>query len=1045
MIEVFAKHKVAANLTMIIMFLAGIWAFNTIPAQLDPPRKMTMVIVEMTWPGASAEDMAELVTTPVENQLRNITGLRELNSRSISGYMRLLAWFHNDADMTLALDTVKQRVDSIRNLPKDIETPIVQLREEFQPIALIQVTGNGDVNELIPIVRRMEKELLQRGVERIDFGGLPAEEMSLQVSSQKLLELGLTYDELAEQISRLSQNVPAGTIGRGHGTKQLRGLDQRREAHEFEQILIESHDQLIRLDSFAKVERRPREGQPIVTRQDRPTIEMELRRKPNTDAKRASENLESWLKETRETLPEGVEISKGWDAWGLIGAQIDLIIKNGLSGLLLVILTLFIFLNGRVGLWVTVGIPVSFAMALALLWGVFGFGLAIVCLIGFIMALGIVVDDAIVVAEDAVAHLEQGEPALQAAVGGARRMFVPVVASSLTTMAAFIPIVIVGGEMEATMLALPAVLLCVVLASLIECFLVLPGHLSHSLRNYTPPSPTSFRARFDAGFIRFRQEKFEPLLRRALDYPGATVCAAVGAAIIAISLVASERVTFSMNVGFSPESLSANVEFGASATDAQKRRFIQHLEKALAETNTEVENENVLGWVLRRNIAKFNDENQQGVQFASLEAQYAFKEDRTIPPDDFVRSWQRKITAPPYVEQLLVAVEGGMNNGQSDLQVVLSGEDLDALKAGAEEFSVALNNYPGVSNVIDNLPYGSEQVVFELTPAARSLGLTSQSLGRQLHAAYSGRRVQIFNQNENELEGKVQLPDAERDDLLRLQQFPIKIPDGQFVPLANVARLYNRRGIDLIRHTDSRMSVSISADVDKEVNTARVILNDLKEVTLPGILSRHNLTFGLSGFSHSEQVLLDTLWLGAKLTLVLIFLILAWVFASYLWPLAIMMAIPFGISGAIFGHWFMGMNLSAMSILAILSLTGIVVNDSIVLLSFLKREVESGMPIREALERAVKARFRAVLLTSLTTIAGLLPLMFETSSLAAMITPIAVTICFGLSFATLLILLVIPAFIVLLENAKSRLSHFLPKRFEITALGFKRRFLGTQQ
>jgi multidrug efflux pump subunit AcrB len=1044
LIEVFAKHKVAANLTMIMMIMGGIWAFNTIPAQLDPPRKMTMITVEISWPGASAEDMAELVTTPIENQIRNTTGLRELDSRSINGYMRVLAWFHYDTDMTIALDTIKQGVSSIRNLPKNIETPKVGIREEFQPIALLQVTSDGDINELIPVVQRMEKELLQRGIEKIGYGGLPSEEISILVSSQKLLELGLTYDELSDQISRVSQNVPAGKIGRGQGTKELRSLDQRREPHEFEQILIESQDQLISLGSFSEIVRRPGEGQPIVTRQGRPTIEMELMRKPDTDAGRANEALEQWLAETRETLPAGIEIRKGWDAWQLIGAQIDLIIKNGVTGLLLVILTLFVFLNGRVGLWVMIGIPVSFAMALALLWGVFGYGLAIVCLIGFIMALGIVVDDAIVVAEDSVTHLEQGEPALQAAVGGARRMFIPVIASSLTTLAAFLPLVAVGGELAANMLALPAVLLCVVLASLIECFLVLPGHLAHSLKNYTPPSATSFRARFDAAFLKFRKTKFDPLLHKALDYPGATVCAAVGMAIIAISLVASERVTFSMNIGFSPESLSANVEFSAAATESEKDAFIKHLEGALAAADEENESENVIGWVLRENIAEFNDENQQGVQYVSIEGQYAFKEKRTVEPQEFVNRWRQKVEQPPYVEQLLISVEGGQNNGMSDLELVLSGEDLASLKAGAEELSVALANYPGVSNVMDNLPYGGEQLVFELTPAARSLGLTSQSLGSQLHAGYSGRRVQIFNQNENELEVKLMLPDAERDDLLALQQFPIKTPDGQFVPLANVANLYNRRGIDLIRHTNSKLSVVISADVDEEVNTATIILNDLKEATLPEILSRNNLTFGLTGFSQETANMLATMWLGAKLTLLLIFLILAWVFASYLWPLAIMMAIPFGITGAIFGHWIMGINLSGMSILAILSLTGIVVNDSIVLLSFLKRDVDAGKPIRDALERAVQSRFRAVILTSLTTIAGLLPLMFETASLAAMIIPIAVTICFGLSFATLLILLVIPAYILLLEQFKTRISHLVPKPIENAASGFKSMFQGTQ-
>jgi multidrug efflux pump subunit AcrB len=330
-----------------------------------------------------------------------------------------------------------------------------------------------------------------------------------------------------------------------------------------------------------------------------------------------------------------------------------------------------------------------------------------------------------------------------------------------------------------------------------------------------------------------------------------------------------------------------------------------------------------------------------------------------------------------------------------------------------------------VSNVIDNLPYGKDQIIFELTPKGRSLGLTSDAMGRQLRSAYSGSRVQIFNENENELEVRVMLPDVEQDDISRLQQFPIKTPDGTFVPLSSVAVLYNRRGIDIIRHTNTRLAVSVSASVDPEIGNAIAITNDLQKTALPAILDRYNLTFGLGGKSEQDQVILATMALGGVLTLMLIYLILTWVFASYLWPLAIMMAIPFGFTGAVFGHWVTGWDVGAMTLLAFFALTGVVVNDSIVLISFFKRDLESGRTIREALDHAIRARFRAVILTSLTTIAGLLPLMFESSSLAFYVAPIAVTLCFGLAFATLLVLIVIPALILLLEDVRSSLQRQL--------------------
>jgi multidrug efflux pump subunit AcrB len=641
------------------------------------------------------------------------------------------------------------------------------------------------------------------------------------------------------------------------------------------------------------------------------------------------------------------------------------------------------------------------------------------------MAIGIVVDDAIVVGEDAATHFEQGKSPMDAAVAGAKRMWVPVATSSLTTLAAFIPLLIIGGVMGDAIIALPTVLLCVIVASLVECFLVLPGHLRTTLSKVRPPVPGGWRQRFDAGFLRFRDNRFLPFVSRALDYPGATLCAAIGGFVIALSLLISGHVGFAFVTGFNIEELEANIEFSSDAGDEDKIAFLRHLEHELNVVNDETGRENLLGWITKYNLASFNSERMTGEQYGSLAASYSYEESRNLPPQEFVNRWRERIERPPFVEQLTVLVDGGQNNGQPDMTLVLSGDDIEALKLGADELSEALAGYPGVSNVIDNLPYGKEQIIFELTAKGRALGLTSDTVGRQLRAAYSGSRVQIFNENDSELEVRVMLPDRERNALGRLQQFPIKTPQGEFVPLANVAVLYNRRGIDVIRHTDTRMAVSVSADVDPEVGNAIAITSNIRETALPGILDRYDLTFGLGGKSEQDQVIMTTMALGGMLTLVLIYLILTWVFASYLWPLAIMMAIPFGFTGAVFGHWATGWDVGAMTMLAFFSLTGVVVNDSIVLISFFKRDVEAGVPLRESLERAVKARFRAVILTSLTTIAGLTPLMFESSSLAFYVAPIAVTLCFGLAFATLLVLIVIPALVLLLEDAKSKLAGLL--------------------
>lgn len=1029
MIELFAKHRVAANLAMLIMILAGFWTLKNVPTQLDPPSPQPYVVVEVEWRSASAEDIEELVTTPIEQQIRTVNNLRELRSRTMNGFVQVIAEFNMDADMVLALDTVKQRVANIRNLPPDIEPPVVRRFIDIEPIASILVTGPGTIGDLIPLVRAMEKDLMTRGVAAVEYDGLPEEEIALLTPAARLHELGMTLDELAVAISNVSQNVPAGTIGRGQGSRQLRSLDQKRDPIAFEQLHIDHGDRLVRIGDVADVVRRPRDGQPIVTREGRPAIQMTLMRETDFDAYRGENIVQKWLKDVRPTLPPGVELSMSYDIWDMLGAQLKMIGNNAWSGLLLVVMTLFLFLNARVSWWVAVGVPVSCLLGLTIFHWVFGFGISIIALIGFVMALGIVVDDAIVVGEDAVTLFEAGATPTEAAIGGAKRMFVPVIASSLTTLAAFIPLMLFGGQMGAAILALPTVLFCIITASLVECFLVLPGHLRASFEKMRgKPTTSKLRARFDAAFAHFLQHRFMPLARAAIDKPGVTLCAAIGAMVCGISLVASQHVGIHFVTGFDFESIKADVEFSAAANDREKHAFITQLEDTLRQTDQQFGSANLNGWTTQQNLAQFNRERQTGVQYLSIAAPYAFAESRTVEPAVFAKSWRDKIHQPAYVEQLYVGVEGGANNGQPDITLVLRGANLESVKAGAEELARVLEGYPGVSNVLDDLPYGKDQLIFALTPAGRSLGLTSDSLGRQLRAAYNGQRVQIFNENDSELEVRVMLPDAERDDLARLQQFPIQTPSGSLVPLGNVATLYNRRGIDVIRHNNSEMAVRVFADVDEHVNNALAIISDVEKNHVPAITAAHHLTFGLSGKSEGDQLILSTMAFGSVLALILIYLILAWVFASYLWPLAIMTAIPFGLTGAIVGHWLMGIDVGAMSLLAFFALTGIVVNDGIVLIEFLKAELEAGRPLKESLEAAVRARFRAVMLTSLTTIAGLMSLMFVTSTLAMYVTPIAVTLCFGLMFSTLLVLLVIPALILLLEALRQRITHFYQTR-----------------
>lgn len=1034
LIDIFTRHKVACNLVMIMMILSGLWATTRINNQLDPSVEWPIILIDAQWPGASAEDVQQLIVIPVEQQVRTATHLLEMQSTSMNGSALIQLEFSFDADMSRALDMVNDRIGQIRNLPPDMERLQARRGTGYENIATLIVSGGRSATELAPLVRRFERELYASGINRIEFFGLPEEELAIQIGSATLRELDTTLDEVASWIRQRSTDAPAGVVGRRQGEMQLRGLDQRRDVAAFEQMEIAgASGRLVRLTEIAQVEKRPKPDGPVLMREGNPAIEMRLYRVSDVDAIDSANTLHLWLEQTQADLPEGVEIHIYEEVWVLMKQYLDIIMKNASSGLILVIFTLFLFLSGRVGGWVTVGIPVAFLFATLLYYALFNGSINILALITFIMALGIVVDDAIVVSEDAVTLYQQGLTAEDAATGAAKRMFMPVVTSSLTTLAAFVPLLIVGGDMGAVIQTMPMVLFCVILASLVECFLVLPGHLKHSLAKMDRTHPGRFREWFDSRFFAFRERYYRPVLKTALANPGATLFTAIGCVVLAFSLAASGRVGVNFVTGMSLQTIEANVGFSAEASDEDRRLFLQHVEDALLQTDAENGNNNLNGYVLRFNTAFLEQENKRGMQFGSLRVEYAWEDVYTVTPAAFVDAWREKVHQPPFVEQLQLEVRGGANHGQPDLSLVLRGDDINVLKQASEELQEALMAYDGVSNVFDNLPYGRDQIIFSLTPEGNALGLTTAELGRQLRGAYTGSRVQIFNQDGTEVEVVVTLPDAERDNLLYLNRFPIRTPAGDVVSLGQVADLSKRRGIDVINHNNGHMAVMVSASVDNRVNNADRVLNNVRANELQIIQQRHGLSSGLGGVSQRNQQLMETLSLGAMLTLIFIYLILCWSFSSYIWPLAILTAIPLGMTGAIVGHWAMGMDIGAMSLLAFFALTGVVVNDSIVLISFFRRELADGKSIREAIESAAVSRFRAVVLTSLTTVAGLSPLMFEKFSLAIYMVPIAITLVFGLAFATLLILLVIPAMIILIESARAWLSQQWQRMLRIPA------------
>ncbi len=1021
LLGVFSRHRVAYNLLMLIMILAGIWALDRLNTQFFPNIALDTVTVRVEWTGASAEDVESAVTDPLEQQLRSLDGLRKMTSNSAEGAATITLEYEEGTDMGVALDQVKEQVALVRNLPPAAEAPEVSRLIRYEPVARVLVTGTGiDIRELRALVQEMEHELMDRGIANIELVGLPEQEIAIQVPAAMLHELDLSLDDIADRVARLSQDLPAGSIGLNDVSRQLRALDQRRREVGFEQLplLSDESGRLVRLGDIATVERRARSRQTAVSINGQPAIEMRLRRNENASSLESAEILERWLEDSRGRWPPGVQAIVYDQAWLLIKERIQLMLKNGAGGLVLVVLILFLFLNGRVAFWVAVGIPISFMATLGVLY-LIGGSINMVSLFALIMALGIIVDDAIVVGEDALAHYQAGEPPLEAAEGGARRMLAPVIASSLTTIAAFLPLMLVGGVIGNVLFDIPLIVVCVIAASLVESFLVLPGHLRQAFEHIHGRPVSALRQRIDARFEQFREGRFRTVVGYSVDNPWTTLSIAVALLLLSVGLFAGGRLAFHFLPSPDGKLIYARTSFVAGTPPARTEAFLAHVKRALRETEAALGGNLVEVATTHRGIVGGADDmpGQVGDQFGTTVVELVEPDSRDVRNTQFMREWRERVRLPAGIESFsIVERRPGPPGRDIDIRLTDPGNDVAKLKAAALDLASTLGTISGVSGIDDDTPFGQEQLIYRLSAEGRALGLTVEDVGRQLRAAYDGRVAQIFQDGDDEVEVRVVLPDSERHNLASLGDLNIVTPSGGSVPLFTVLDVTTRRGFDILRHTDRKLSVRVSAAVDPVVNNINDVIADLEAGPLQMLKTRYGIEYAYEGRRSDQTETLGDMARGGLLALAMIYLVLAWVFASYGWPLVVMSVIPFGIIGALLGHWLMGLDLTILSLFGLFGLSGIVVNDSIILVMFYKQQKERGVAWRQAIVEATCQRLRAVLLTSLTTIAGLTPLMFETSRQAQFLIPMAVTISFGLAVATLLVLLVVPSLLCLHES-----------------------------
>ncbi len=1030
----FAKNGVAANLLMGLIVLGGAISLGSIRREVFTPIPTDWISVSVAYLGASPEEVEVAICSRIEERLQDLRNIHRLRSVAAEGRGTVTVELLSGSDVRRALDDVKSRVDAIDSFPAETEKPIIQ--EVIQDLHVLSVTVGGAVDErtLKRLGERVRDEISAlEGVSRVVLTAVRRDEISIEVSERTLSRYGLTFDRVAEAVRSSSLDVPGGSVRAAGGEILLRTAGQAYRRREFEEIVLLTRADGTRLtlgevavvvDGFAEGDRAARfDGLPAVV--------VQVYRAGDQHATRISERVREYVTEARGQLPAGLELTVWQDDAEILKSRLSTLVESGRSGLVLVLLVLALFLRLRLAFWVALGIPISFLGALWLM-PVLDLSIDLLSLLAFIVVLGIVVDDAIVVGENIYRHHRLGKSGLEAAVDGVGEVAVPVVFSVLTTIAAFAPLAMVPGPVGKIIRVIPLVAILALVFSLVESLLILPSHLTH-LRTEAGGGASrrtvrGLQSRFAARLETFSRRAYRRALERAQAASTTTLAIAVAAFLLTVGFVAGGHIRFAFFPPVEAENLVAFLTMPQGTTSETTARALGQLESGARELQRRVVEEqgaDVIAHVMTTVGAqpyRFRQSATAGQIAASVSGSHRGEVNLELSPaaggaHALLGRWRELSGAVPDAVELTFS--SALYSAGKALDVQLAGPDLRELRQAAEEVAAAVAAYPGVFDVTASFRAGKREARLAVTPEAESLGLTLSDLARQVRQAFYGEEVQRVQRGRDEVKVMVRYPEAERRSLASLEKMRIRTPRGDEVPFAVVGRMDVGQGFAAIERTDRRRTVNVTADVDLEQADANRILADFKRTALPEILARYpGLGVSLEGEQRQQRETMGGLGRSFLLALFVIYALLAVPFRSYLQPLIVMGAIPFGVIGAVWGHVLMGHDLTFFSLFGVVALTGVVVNDSLVLVDFTNRAYRRGTPLAEAVVDAGVQRFRPIVLTSLTTFAGLLPLLLETSVQAQFLIPMAISLAFGVLFATLITLFLVPVSYSILERLR---------------------------
>lgn len=1021
------KNTVAANILMWVCLIGGVIGFMNMTKEVFPEFELDLVTITVAYPGASPQDVEQGIVLAVEEAISAIEGIVEVNSTANEGAASIVVEIDESEDAKAVYDRIKQEVDRITTFPGDAEVPNVALNVRKRGVVTLVVYGDTDELSLRNLAEEVRDGLLQNpGITQVDLAETREQEIHIEVPEAKLNAYGLSLQGIADNIRANVVEVSGGSISTQSGEILLRVSERRDFAKEFAALPIVSPvaGTPLKLGDIATVRDGFQDVDKYATFNGKPSIEISVSRIGEQTPIGISEATQEALEKIRPLMPQGVEIAVVSDRSDVYKQRQDLLASNALQGLLLVMVLLTLFLDWKLAFWICMGIPTAFLGAMLVL-PLFGVTFNMISMFAFIIALGIVVDDAIVAGENIYEYRQQGMSLLDASIQGARDVALPVTFSILTNVAAFAPLLFVPGFLGKIWASIPLVVCTVFIISLMEAIFILPAHLAHSTES--KGRFHNWQQQFSKNFSLFIERRYTPIIQKCVEYRYLSMAIGIALMIMVLAWPISGRMGFELfpQVEADLSEVRAILPLGSTneQVNAVRDKIVASAQKTVDATGGEQQSTGIYASVNENNITVKTYLTPPGT--------------RPVPTAEFTDQWRKEVGTIPGVETMRFAADSGGPGSGPAFTVQLSHRNVDTLRQASEALAGELANYPMVSEIDDGFQNGKEQFSFTLKEEARRLGLSSNEIGRQVRAAFFGAEALRQQRGRNEIKVLVMRPESEQAAQTDVRDLLIRTPQGTLVPLHSVVEFDDTRAVANITRRDGRRTISVTANVNPRNQAQQVQAATVKDL-MPKLMADYpGLSYSFAGRQQDFSEATSGLAKGFMVALLMIYVLLAVPFKSYLQPFVVMLAIPFGVFGAILGHLLMGYSISIVSIMGILALAGVVVNDSLVMVDYANEKVRDGMSPYEAICSSGVRRFRPIMLTTVSTFGGLAPMIFETSRQAKFMIPMAISLGYGILFATAITLLLVPCLYLMIDDIRRIIGTspgLEPDRIDLTKL-----------